>query len=74
MCKECKNQDQCPYKEMYDYLCKPLLDGVNDGLKDENIFEMKLICNLRNKELPYTVDNTVEYKDVDETLNEILGR
>ena len=73
MCNECKNKVVgCPFKEMYDFLCKPLVESVNDGLSKDDIFTMELKCKFQNKSLPYTVEEVEQNSELDEILDNIL--
>ena len=74
MCNECKNQEGCPFKETYDFLCKPLVESINDGLEQDDIFTMELKCNFKNKSLPYTVEKYETNPELDEALDNILKK
>lgn len=67
MCSGCKNRNECPYTESFNLLCMPLINSINDGLNEENIFTMELKCNYRDKELPYKIE-------VDNALNVELDK
>lgn len=67
MCSSCKNRNECPYTESFNLLCMPLVNSINNGLNEENIFTMELKCNYRDKELPYKIE-------VDDALNVELDK
>lgn len=71
MCDNCKNQKVCPYKESFDLLCMPLVQSINEGLSQDDIFTMELKCNFKDKELPYeiSVDDELEV-ELDRILKE----